>query len=123
MVDLTKYTGLRRQGKKCLHFGRICDDYDFPTERETRNFERLYNSLATNALEGIISDIRQGKLHINANVQDLKPKQLATYASGYFMHPEVISTSASGFTSILEETRRLYALSKDIKFLKKLDLI
>jgi len=120
MVNLTKYTGLRRQGSKTLKFGNICNDYDFPTEREARGFERLYNSLAVDALEQIISSIKQGRDHINANVHNLKSEELVSHANWYFIHAGFGSLSLD---SVLKETKRLYELSKNIKLLKKVELI
>ena len=114
MVDLKEYTGLRRQGNKILKFGRICNDYDFPTEKEARGFERLYNSLAINTLKEIISNLKQ-----SPNNSGLSQIELASRASHYFD----MGMGTKDISNVLSETKRLYELSKNIKLLKKLDLI
>lgn len=120
MVDLTKYTGIIREGKTIRYEGRF-NTYEFPTEIEAKIFESLYNSLAVEALEEMMGLIK--KHNVVRDAEKLSEKDLASYASRYFRGGGIQGIRAPTQDSIEKRTKQLLELRKDIGLLKELGLL
>ena len=122
MIDLTHYTTVRREGTS-LRFGNILNKWDFPTIEEAKQFERLYNSLAVDALEEMMCIIK--KHNIVRDAEKLNETDLASHASLYYTGGGIGVGSIRGPTlsDVLDKTKKLYELSKNIKLLQNIGLI
>lgn len=120
MVDLTKYAGISRKGRIIKYENRL-NEYPFPTEEEAKKFERLYNSLAVEALKEMMSIIKEK--NIVRDAEKLSEEDLAFHAGQYFTHGGVHGIRAPTLGGIEKKANKLYELSKDFKLLKKVGLI
>lgn len=120
MIDLIPYTGAYRKGR-FIRFGNIQNKNEFPTLEEAKKYEKLYNILAVKALKEMMSIIKEHGVVRDA--KKLSEKDLASYAKFYYEGSEIANVRCPTLDQILDQTKELYFLSKNTKFLKKIGLI
>ena len=130
MVDLTKYTGISREGR-VLKFGNryvystIQNENKFPTIEEAKKFEKLYNILAIEAIKEMMSIIKEYKIVRNSKGKKFSEEELAWWAQQYYQSGGIGRGGPRGPTldSVLDKAKELYTLSKNLAIMKRAGLM
>ncbi len=125
MINLEEYTAVYRNGKT-IKFGNIENENEFPTEQEAKKFEHMYNLFATEAIKELMHIITKYGV-VNKNYgEKISEEELVSYARHYYLggltrpYPARCEITLN---DVLDKTKRVYSLSKDIKILKEVGLI